>query len=237
MLHSDALIRGVIVLRELDHDVPMILGDRIQLQQVVLNLLLNAFDAMREGLSRDRIVIVRSRRVDADVLVTVSDRGPGIPPEDMDRLFEPFRSTKPGGLGMGLSISRSIVASHGGTHVGRDGCLDKAQPSVLHYPSMSTRRHRCAHHERTHTDRVRGGRRRLGPQEPGAALEVDGISRPTLRLGERVPGRLAPRPCAGLPGARCPVARFERAGAARAAPRSGRSRSPLSSSPATAISR
>jgi two-component system, LuxR family, sensor kinase FixL len=75
---------------------------------------LNAFDAMRDGLSRDRAVIVRSRQVDSEVLVTVSDSGPGIPLEDMDKLFVPFRSTKPGGLGMGLSISRSIVASHGG---------------------------------------------------------------------------------------------------------------------------
>jgi len=114
LLHSDAVIRGIVVLHELGPDLPKILGDRIQLQQVVLNLLLNAFDAMRDGLSRDRVVIVRSRLVDSEVLVTVSDSGPGVPPEDMDRLFEPFRSTKPGGLGMGLSISRSIVASHGG---------------------------------------------------------------------------------------------------------------------------
>jgi PAS domain S-box-containing protein len=114
LLHSDAVIRGVVISRELDLDLPKILGDRIQLQQVVLNLLLNAFDAMRDGLSRDRKVIVRSRHVDSEVLVTVRDSGPGILPEDMDKLFEPFRSTKPGGLGMGLSISRSIVASHGG---------------------------------------------------------------------------------------------------------------------------
>jgi PAS domain S-box-containing protein len=114
LLHSDAVIRGVVVSHELAPNLPKILGDRIQLQQVVLNLLLNAFDAMRDGLSRDRFVIVRSQQVDAEVLVAVNDSGPGIPPDDMDRLFEPFRSTKPGGLGMGLSISRSIVVSHGG---------------------------------------------------------------------------------------------------------------------------
>jgi len=114
LLHSDAVIRGIVVLHELAPDLPRIVGDRIQLQQVVLNLLLNAFDAMRDGLSRDRVVIVRSRQVDSEVLVTVSDSGPGIPPDDMDRLFEPFRSTKPDGLGLGLSISRSIVTSHGG---------------------------------------------------------------------------------------------------------------------------
>ncbi len=114
LLHSDAVIRGIVVLHELEADLPKIEGDRIQLQQVVLNLLLNAFDAMHDRPSRDRVVIVRSRQVDSEVLVTVSDCGPGIPPQDMDKLFEPFRSTKPGGLGMGLSISRSIVASHGG---------------------------------------------------------------------------------------------------------------------------
>ncbi len=114
LLHSDAVIRRVVVLHELEPFLPEILGDRIQLQQVVLNLLLNAFDAMRDGRSRDRAVIVRSRQIDSEVLVTVSDGGPGILPEEIDRLFEPFRSTKPGGLGLGLSISRSIVASHGG---------------------------------------------------------------------------------------------------------------------------
>jgi PAS domain S-box-containing protein len=114
LLHSDAVIRGIVVQQQLESDLPNILGDRIQLQQVLLNLLLNAFDAMRDGLSRDRVVNIGSRHVDSEVVVTVSDRGPGIPADDMDRLFEPFRSTKPGGLGMGLSISRSIVASHGG---------------------------------------------------------------------------------------------------------------------------
>jgi PAS domain S-box-containing protein len=114
LLHSDAVIRGIVVKQQLEPDLPEILGDRIQLQQVLLNLLLNAFDAMRDGLSRDRVVNIRSRHVDSEVLVTVSDSGPGIPLEEMDRLFEPFRTTKPGGMGLGLSISHSIVASHGG---------------------------------------------------------------------------------------------------------------------------
>jgi two-component system sensor kinase FixL len=114
LLHSDAVIRGVAVLHEFDPDLPKVLGDRVQLQQVVLNLLLNAFDAMHAGFSGDRVVIVRSRRVDSEVHVTVTDRGPGVPGEELERLFEPFRSTKPDGLGMGLSISRSIVIGHGG---------------------------------------------------------------------------------------------------------------------------
>ncbi len=126
LLHSDAVIRGVAVQRELDPNLPKILGDSIQLQQVVLNLLLNAFDAMGEVPARDRVVIVRSRHVESEVLVTVSDHGPGIPQEIMERLFEPFRTTKRGGLGMGLSISRTIIASHGGRMWAENNALSGA---------------------------------------------------------------------------------------------------------------
>jgi len=114
LLRSDPRIHGVVISLELDPDLPDVKGDRIQLQQVLLNLLLNAFEAMSEDSSEERAVVIRSRHVDTEVLVTVSDFGPGIPSEDLDRVFEPFRSTKNNGLGMGLSISRSIVASHGG---------------------------------------------------------------------------------------------------------------------------
>jgi signal transduction histidine kinase len=114
LLHSDALIRGVDVTLELDPGLPRILADRIQLQQVLLNLLLNAFDAMSEVPPGERSVIIRSRQVDSWVNVTISDLGTGIPTGHADELFEPFRSTKPNGLGLGLSISRSIVANHGG---------------------------------------------------------------------------------------------------------------------------
>jgi two-component system sensor kinase FixL len=114
LLHSDALIRGVVVTLELGPDLPWIQADRIQLQQVLLNLLLNAFDAMGDVPPGERSVIVCSRQVDSWVNVTISDRGTGIPTEHADELFEPFRSTKSNGLGLGLSISRSIVANHGG---------------------------------------------------------------------------------------------------------------------------
>jgi C4-dicarboxylate-specific signal transduction histidine kinase len=114
LLHSDALIRGVDVMLELDPGLPRILADRIQLQQVLLNLLLNAFDAMSEVPPGERSVTIRSRQVDSCVNVTISDLGTGIPTGFADELFEPFRSTKPNGLGLGLSISRSIVANHGG---------------------------------------------------------------------------------------------------------------------------
>jgi signal transduction histidine kinase len=110
---------GVALHAELDDGAPAILGDRVQLQQVLVNLLLNAGDAMADAPDAARELTVGSRRVDdADVargvVVEVRDRGRGIDRAEAERVFEPFFSTKPGGLGMGLSISRSIVEMHGG---------------------------------------------------------------------------------------------------------------------------
>jgi C4-dicarboxylate-specific signal transduction histidine kinase len=100
----------------LGRDVPPILGDRIQLQQVMLNLMMNAIEAMRgndEGLPRE--LWVDSEKVEStNVLIAVRDSGPGLDAESLDRLFETFYTTKPEGLGMGLPISRSIIEAHGG---------------------------------------------------------------------------------------------------------------------------
>ena len=100
----------------LGRNVPLILGDRIQLQQVLLNLMMNAIEAMRgvdEGLPRE--LWVDSEEVEStNVLVAVRDSGPGLDAESLDRLFETFYTTKPEGLGMGLAISRSIIEAHGG---------------------------------------------------------------------------------------------------------------------------
>jgi PAS domain S-box-containing protein len=110
------LQRGrVIVQTELDDHLPLVSGDRVQLQQVVLNLLLNASEAMSAVSGGARELVVRSAIDDAgDVFVEVCDSGPGIDPDDLDRLFSSFYTTKPDGMGMGLSISRSIVEAHGG---------------------------------------------------------------------------------------------------------------------------
>jgi signal transduction histidine kinase len=96
-------------------DLPRVLGDRVQLQQVMLNLILNAIEAMSmvEGRSRELIVGTRIQE-ETEVLVTVRDSGPGLDPESIEKVFAAFHTTKPGGLGMGLSISRSIVENHGG---------------------------------------------------------------------------------------------------------------------------
>jgi C4-dicarboxylate-specific signal transduction histidine kinase len=90
-------------------------GDRVQVQQVVLNLILNAVEAMGSVEDRARLLSVRTeQREDSGILVAVHDSGPGIDPENLRRVFEPFYTTKDNGLGMGLSICRSIIAAHGG---------------------------------------------------------------------------------------------------------------------------
>ena len=96
-------------------DVFPVLGDRVQLQQVVLKLVINAIDAMRSIGERPRELVITTRNIDPDqVQVTVEDSGIGLDPNTMGKIFDPFYSTKPGGMGMGLSISRSILDAHGG---------------------------------------------------------------------------------------------------------------------------
>ena len=96
-------------------DVLPVLGDRVQLQQVVLNLIMNGIEAMSSMAERARELVITTRNIDPDhVQVTVEDSGIGLDPDTMARIFEPFYTTKPAGMGMGLSISRSILLSHGG---------------------------------------------------------------------------------------------------------------------------
>jgi C4-dicarboxylate-specific signal transduction histidine kinase len=97
-------------------DLPDVLGDSIQLQQVVLNLLLNACDALADAAPEDRRIVVAAQREKNGhfVHVSVSDRGPGIDADGLERVFDAFFTTKPNGLGLGLAICRQIVAAHGG---------------------------------------------------------------------------------------------------------------------------
>jgi signal transduction histidine kinase len=94
--------------------LPIIQGDRIQLQQIVLNLIMNAVEAMSDAGKRPRDLLISTAEDNSGVLVTVRDSGPGLSPESLERLFDPFYTTKPGGMGMGLSICRSIIETHGG---------------------------------------------------------------------------------------------------------------------------
>jgi len=95
-------------------DALPILGDRIQLQQVILNLVANGIDAMRDTPRENRVVSIRTSRVDEFAELSVSDRGPGIPEDHVKRIFEPFYTSKAGGMGMGLSIARTIIEAHHG---------------------------------------------------------------------------------------------------------------------------
>ena len=115
LVQGDLKDRGVSSRAELADDLPRVLADRIQLRQVILNLIMNAIEAMVSVSGRARVLRVRSENHgDNGVRVAVEDSGSGIPQEDMDRIFETFFTTKSEGMGMGLSICRSIVASHGG---------------------------------------------------------------------------------------------------------------------------
>ena len=115
LLHSDMLVRKVQIAFELAPGLRPANGNNAQLQQVMLNLLLNAFDSMKDSPEDRRMVIVRTRQLNAaSIRVEVSDSGTGISPDRLVNLFEPFRSSKREGLGLGLSISRSIVEAHKG---------------------------------------------------------------------------------------------------------------------------
>jgi two-component system sensor kinase FixL len=107
--------RSVQVVTELTAGVLSIRGDRVQLQQVLLNLILNAVDSMSQPMKNDRTLTLRSRRmVDNVIQISVADTGHGIPPGYEETIFESYYTTKPGGLGLGLSLSRSILIAHGG---------------------------------------------------------------------------------------------------------------------------
>jgi len=115
LTHSEAVKNGVSVRTHLAEGLPLIRGDRVQLQQVILNLILNAVQAMSGVSERSReLVISTGQDASGAVLVTVQDSGPGLNPESVDSVFDAFYTTKPQGLGMGLSICRSVVDAHGG---------------------------------------------------------------------------------------------------------------------------
>jgi PAS domain S-box-containing protein len=113
LLQTDTIVRGVHLSIAAD-DGLRVRGDKVQLQQVMLNLLLNAFDAVKEVPASEREVTVCAEREDDTVRVRVSDRGPGLTTENLDRIFTPFYTSKRDGVGLGLSISRSIIEAHGG---------------------------------------------------------------------------------------------------------------------------
>ncbi len=115
LTRSEAMKNGVLVQTELAEGLPLVQGDRVELQQVILNLILNALEAMSEMSEGPReLLITTGKTKSGDVLVTVRDSGPGLAPATLENLFKAFHTTKPNGLGLGLSICRSIIEAHGG---------------------------------------------------------------------------------------------------------------------------
>jgi signal transduction histidine kinase len=115
LTQSEVLKHGVSLRTKLEEDLPLIEGERIQLQQVLMNLILNAVEAMTVLERGPREIQISTKtNPPGSVLVTVRDSGPGLDPTSVDRVFQPFYTTKPDGMGMGLAICQSIIEAHGG---------------------------------------------------------------------------------------------------------------------------
>jgi two-component system sensor kinase FixL len=115
MVHSDAEVQHVRIALDLAADLPLVSGDRIQLRQVLLNLVRNAFEAMHQVEDGRRTLVVRTTSTTSGgMTVAVQDHGPGLDETSLARLFHPFFTTKAGGMGLGLALSRSIITAHGG---------------------------------------------------------------------------------------------------------------------------
>jgi C4-dicarboxylate-specific signal transduction histidine kinase len=147
LLHDQTVRYNISVRTELESDLPLLFGDRVQLQQVVMNLIVNAIEAMKDVDGAREMVIEAQRSEDEHVLVSVSDTGVGFPPHLAEEIFDPFFTTKPHGSGMGLRISRSIIESHGGRmwavgSLGRGATFYFTLPTARTVPQSSTIRQR-----------------------------------------------------------------------------------------------
>jgi PAS domain S-box-containing protein len=136
LVHSDAILQNVRIELELADSLPSVRGDKVQLQQVVLNLLLNAFDAMKDCPASKRAVKLQAEPNGAGLIqVAVSDRGTGLSGDKLGKIFQPFYTTKGDGLGMGLSICRSIIEAHGG-HLRAENNADRGARFYFTLPAL-----------------------------------------------------------------------------------------------------
>jgi len=137
LVSSDVLNRESVVITELDAHVPGVQGTLVQIQQVLLNLIVNALDAMEQLPPAERRVIISTRTDKGDVAeVIVRDFGMGLPKDRPDKVFDHFFSTKQKGMGMGLAIVRSIIEAHGGTITG-ENAPDRGARMVVRLPAAS----------------------------------------------------------------------------------------------------
>jgi len=146
LVHSDAIVRGIRLMLTISPELPPVHGDRVQVQQVVLNLLLNAFDALECRSMHDRVVVVEAALDSTGMIRTaVRDCGHGLDGDKIDKLFLPFFTSKREGLGLGLSISRSIVEMHGG-RIWAENNKDQGATFYFTLPTgVATSRHRLQH--------------------------------------------------------------------------------------------
>jgi signal transduction histidine kinase len=137
-----ALLRGEVIRHnistrtELAANLPLIIGDRVQLQQVAMNLIVNSIEAMRNVDGEREISIKTQQRENGQILVSFLDTGPGFPPQLAERIFDSFYTTKPHGTGMGLRICRSIIESHNG-RMWADNAADHGAAFYLNLPTAS----------------------------------------------------------------------------------------------------
>ena len=132
LLRTDLQLRGVVVRTGFCEPAPLVFGDRVQLQQVVLNLVMNACDAMSDTPAGERLLVVCTTR-QGDARIEVRDAGSGIAPDALAKVFEPFVTTKPEGLGLGLAICRSILTDHGG-HISAANNRERGATFVVALP-------------------------------------------------------------------------------------------------------
>jgi two-component system sensor kinase FixL len=136
IFHTESIFRNVHVETEFDGSLPPVLGDKVQLEQVALNLILNAADAISDNPPEYRQILLRTRVKDNRIRMTVRDFGPGIDQENLERIFEPFFTTKGAGLGMGLSVCRTIVEGHEG-RIWAENNPDRGATFVFELPVIS----------------------------------------------------------------------------------------------------
>ena len=120
LFRSEAIILNVEIDTDFDSALPPVAGDKVQLQQVMLNFIMNAVEALSEMEHQRRRMIVRTRATDHHIQVAVRDFGPGIDPAKLKDIWQPFFTTENTGLGMGLNISKSIIQAHRRAHLGRE---------------------------------------------------------------------------------------------------------------------